>query len=163
MGGNNASIISFARSIQDSGSHSVTGQWGGSFRALGLTAECQAIQVRSAASYYKKGVALCAEFVLSSQRGRALMFDICVQNGSISSAVKTKILAGFNALSPSLSSTEAELEKMRIIANRRAEAANPKYCEDVRSRKLCIANGVGKVHGITYDLEKDYGLTLSAA
>jgi hypothetical protein len=163
MGDDNASIMSFARSIQDPGSHSVSGQWGKSFRALGLTAECQAIQVKSAASYYQRSVALCTEYSLLSQRGRALMFDISVQNGSISQAVKEQILAGFDTLSPSLSPTEAEVEKMRIVANRRAEAANPKFIEDVRNRKLCIANGAGKVHGVTYDLEKDYGLTLSAA
>jgi hypothetical protein len=37
---------------------------------------------------------------------------------------------------------------MSIVANRRAEAANPRWVDDVRVRKLCIARGEGAVHGI---------------
>lgn len=36
---------------------------------------------------------------------------------------------------------------MSIVANRRAEAANPRWVDDVRVRKLCIARGEGTVHG----------------
>ena len=50
---------------------------------------------------------------------------------------------------------------MRIVANRRAEAANPAWVEDVRARKLCIANGYGVVHGIPYDLEGQFGIGLA--
>jgi len=49
---------------------------------------------------------------------------------------------------------------MRIVANRRAEDANPKFVEDVRQRKLCITEGKGVVHGITYDLDAQFGLDL---
>ena len=56
-----------------------------------------------------------------------------------------------------------ELEKMRIVANRRAEASNSRWIEDVRSRKLCIANGSGTVHGVTYDIGEQYGLWLVKA
>jgi hypothetical protein len=37
--------------------------------------------------------------------------------------------------------------RLRIFANRRAEAANPKWVEDVRMRKLTIANGQGTAAG----------------
>jgi len=47
------------------------------------------------------------------------------------------------------------------VANRRAEAANPAWIEDVRTRKLCIANGSGVVHGIPYDLEGQFGIGLT--
>jgi len=53
-----------------------------------------------------------------------------------------------------------ELERMKIIANRRAEAAKPRWVEDVRARKLCIASGAGEVHGIPYDLEAQFGIAL---
>ena len=49
---------------------------------------------------------------------------------------------------------EREGTKLKIVANRRAEAANAKWVEDVRVRKLCIANGSGTVHGIQYDLDE---------
>jgi hypothetical protein len=51
---------------------------------------------------------------------------------------------------------------MRIVANRRAEASNPRWVEDVRARKICCANGGGRVHGIPYDLEKQFGIRLDA-
>src|SRR5256712_3330985 len=53
--------------------------------------------------------------------------------------------------------------KLRIIANRRAEAASRRWVEDVRARKLTIANGEGAVHGRRYDLATQYGIRLTQA
>ncbi len=50
--------------------------------------------------------------------------------------------------------------KMVIVANRRAEAANPRWIDDVRVRKLCIARGEGTVHGIPYRLDDQYAIGL---
>jgi len=88
------------------------------------------------------------------------MFDIKTQNGSIGSAVKAQILSDFSNLPPTLPEEEQETARLRIVANRRAEAANKKWVEDVRERKLCIANGGGNVHGIQYDLEGQFGIGL---
>jgi hypothetical protein len=52
---------------------------------------------------------------------------------------------------------------MRIVANRRAEAAKRRFVEDVRKRKLAIANGRGVVHGILLDLEEQFGISLAPA
>jgi hypothetical protein len=49
---------------------------------------------------------------------------------------------------------------MRIIAERRAAAARPKFQADVLARKMTIANGTGVVHGLSYNLERQFGLTL---
>jgi hypothetical protein len=56
-----------------------------------------------------------------------------------------------------------EVARLRSIANRRAEAAAPQFVEDVRVRKLTIANGGGTVHGITWDLEAQFGIGLHTA
>ena len=88
------------------------------------------------------------------------MFDIKVQNGSINSSVQSIINADFQALSSDLSDEDRGQAKLRIVANRRAEAANSKWVKDVRTRKLCIANGGGTVHGIQYDLERQFGIGL---
>ncbi len=53
-----------------------------------------------------------------------------------------------------------EVARPRIIANRRAEAADPRWVEDVRARKLTIANGGGTVHGNAFNLEGQYGIRL---
>jgi hypothetical protein len=47
------------------------------------------------------------------------------------------------------------------VANRRAAASRPAYVNDVRNRKLTIANGHGVVHGRRYDLAGQYGITLA--
>jgi hypothetical protein len=88
------------------------------------------------------------------------MFDIKVQNGSISGAVRLQINEDFDKLVSGPDQKHLEVEKMRIVANRRAEASNPRWVEDVRSRKLCCAEGKGKVHGVNYDLEAQFGISL---
>ena len=163
INGGREAALSFAASIQDPTKHTITAPWKQMFRALGLTPEFQAIEVKGAAAYYGKGLRLCQDYGLWSERARALMFDICVQNGSIADSVKVLIMADFGKLPQSATPEESELARMRIVANRRAEAANPKFVEDVRRRKLCIAEGKGVVHGISYDLAAQFGLDLKRA
>jgi len=158
-----ADALSFAAAIQDPVRKNIIDPWKRMFTSLGLTPEFQAIEVNGAAAYAGRGAGLCQDYGLWSERGRALMFDISVQNGSIPDKVRELILADFAKLPQSLSPEDAELERMRIVANRRAEAANPKFVEDVRTRKLCIAEGKGTVHGIAYDLAGQFGLALRKA
>ena len=105
---------------------------------------------------------MCKEYGLKSERAAMLMFDIGVQNGAISDLVKARIQAEFKRLPADLDTAESEVRKMQIIANRRAEAANPRWVEDVRARKLAIANGEGVVHGVRVDLASQYGITMAA-
>lgn len=163
INGEKETALNFAASIQDQTKKTIIEPWKQMFRSLGLTPEFQAIEVRGAAAYFEKGVRLCKEYGLWTMRGRALMFDICVQNGGIADKIRELILADFGKLQQSLSPEDMELEKMRSVANRRAEAANPRFIEDVRRRKLCIAEGKGVVHGITYDLAGQFGLDLRTA
>jgi hypothetical protein len=89
------------------------------------------------------------------------MFDIAVQNGSISKAVRAQIMADYAALDPAQDPAALEVARMVIIAQRRAQACKPASIEDVRRRKLTIANGTGTVHGKVYDLAVEYALTLA--
>lgn len=151
-------IMSFVRSIQHPVKHYIYEPWRGMFKSLGRTEEFQGLQLKYANGLYESALKLCSEYGLWSERAVALMFDIKVQNGSISSLVKTVILNDFKNLPADLSEEEMEVYKMRIVANRRAEAANPRWVDDVRARKLCCANGGGIVHGINYDLEGQFGI-----
>ncbi len=155
-----AELMSFAQSVQHPVRHTISEPWGGMFRALGRTDEFQAIQRAAADKLFKAAQKLAGDYGLRSERAVALMFDIKTQNGSISTLVKAQILADFAALPADLPEEKAEVEKMRIVANRRADAANPRWAEDVRARKLCIANGGGVVHGVHYDLEGQFGIRL---
>jgi hypothetical protein len=106
---------------------------------------------------------LCRTYGVQSERAVALMFDIKVQNGSINAVVQAQIQRDFANLDPLLSADDLEVARLQIVANRRAEAANPRWVEDVRARKLTIANGSGNVHGRQYELAAQYGIRLQPA
>lgn len=94
--------------------------------------------------------------------GQGISFGTCQWNfgqDSLQPLLRDMIrqLAG---LAPDLPREALEVEKMKIIAYRRAEAAHPRWVEDVRARKLCIAKGEGMVHSIRYNLEEQFGIQL---
>ncbi len=151
--------MNWARSIQNL-KHILNEPWKGHFKTLGRQPLFQEIQVESATRFFNSASALCRDFGLLSSRAAALMFDIKVQNGSISELVKGQIKLDFAHIDPKLSKNDAEVERLRIIANCRSSAAKAEWIEDVRARKLAIANGRGTVHGNFYDLKEQYGLGL---
>ena len=138
--------------------------WKGMFRKLGLTKASREVQVKRARRRFDKAIEWCRRYKLKSERAAALMFDIKVQNNSISSTVRAQILKDFREYIKRSGTLENEQErkKMEIIANRRAEASNPKYVEDVRKRKLCCAKGFGTVHGKKYNLKSEFGITMKS-
>jgi hypothetical protein len=148
--------LAFSRSIQVRGQ--VTEPWLGMLVTLGRSSQCQSIQAAQAAQLFKQALQLCNQFNLSSERAAALMFDIVTQNGSITSTAKSQIQSDCAAISPT--DPGAEILRLKSIANRVAEASKPQYIEDVRVRKLTIANGAGTVHGIFYDLADMFAISL---
>ncbi len=147
--------LSFARSIQHKGT--VNEPWRGMLLALGRTPEFQQIQTNAAQSRFKAALQLCDQFELESERAAALLFDVVVQNGSISNIVKKAIHLAFLQLSADRYGEEA---KMGVIANHVATASDPRYTDDVRRRKLVIAQGSGVLHGRYYDLDDAFGIGL---
>jgi hypothetical protein len=150
--------LQWARNIQDPSRHAVFEPWKGLLQALGRTPEFQTIQVQHAAALHAAAQNLCLRIDVSSERALALMFDIRVQNGTIDQKTEARIRTDFAAIA-----ADDEVARLRAIANRRAEAAAPQFIEDVRVRKLTIANGRGTVHGITWDLEAQFGIGLHTA
>lgn len=152
--------LDWARGIQDPAPHMIFEPWLGLFKALGRTTEFQAIEGKFADPIHKSALLLCAEFNVTTERAVALMFDICVQNNSINSATAALIRADYLAIPADIDPLDAEVAKLRSIANRRAEASRPAFVEDVRIRKLTIANGEGTVHGVPRNLEAQFGIRL---
>jgi len=148
--------MEWGRSIQDPNRFIIREPWYGLFKSLGRNRKFQKIQEQAANSLHRSAKKLAEEYDLESERAVALMFDIKVQNGSIYPYVKEQILRDFDHLPEDA----GEEERLIIVANRRAEASNPRWVEDVRNRKLTIARGEGTVHGMHYDLEEDYGIRL---
>jgi hypothetical protein len=150
--------LTWARSIQDA-RHSLVEPWLGLLKTLGRTPEFQAIEASHASSLFDGALGLCRQYGVTSQRAAALMFDIRVQNNSISSTVNAQIERDFAALPAGESPETLEAKRLQIIATRRAQAASPQWAADVLNRKLTVANGAGTVHGMHYDLEAQYGIT----
>jgi len=151
-------VLQATREEQIAWAQSLEAHWRDRFRALGLREEFQSIQVQHSRRYYQSAVKLAGLYGLTSERAVALMFDIKVQNGGISAAVRSQIERDFATVP-----NDDEVARLRIVADRRAAAANPRWVEDVRSRKLTIANGEGAVHGRHYKLEEQYGIGLRPA
>jgi hypothetical protein len=151
--------MEWANSIQDP-RHNIVEPWMGLLKSLGRTPEFQAIQASHASRLFQDALVLCREFEVTSERAVALLFDIKVQNGSISEVVKSQIERDYAAIAAGQAANAVEVERLQIIANRRAAASATKWVADVRNRKLTIANGAGTVHGRRYDLEAQYGIGL---
>ena len=147
--------LAFTRSVQTRGL--LQEPWQGMLTALGRTEEFQRIQTDHAGKIFQQAVGMCNDYGLLSERAAALMFDIATQGGSISSIVRAQIMADFDLLPKGDSANE--VAKMCIVANRRAAASGARFVDDVRTRKLTIAHGVGTVHGVFYDLDDMFGLT----
>jgi hypothetical protein len=151
--------LTWARSVQNP-RRELMEPWRGLFKTLGRREEFQNIQVEAAGHLHRAALKLCETYGVRSERAVALMFDIQVQNGSINELVRAQIEQDFRRLEPSGEWETEEVARLRVIANRRAEAANPRWVEDVRVRKLAIANGEGTVHGSHYHLDEQYGIGL---
>ena len=153
--------LDWIRQHQDPVKHVLFEPWRGYFKRLGRSEAFQQIQAQAAQALFNRGVALCKKYAVTSERGAALLFDILVQNGSIGTITEAQILRDFATVDSGLSPEAQEVERMKIIANRRADAAKPEWREDVRARKLTIAQGEGVVHGRSYQLEEQFGLGLA--
>ena len=77
-----------------------------------------------------------------------------VQNGSFK--------PGAFALAAALPAGTPEIERRRRLANAVADSASSRWVQDVRERKLALANGQGSVHGLDYNLA-GWGLSEVAA
>jgi hypothetical protein len=80
-----------------------------------------------------------------------LMFDIAVQNGGMRS--KGRLEAARRQLHDGMS----ELERRRVVAQVVVDTINGQFKDDVRQRKMCIAQGNGIVHRAGYNLA-EWGL-----
>ncbi len=144
---------SLARRVLLDADGQVKEPWITRFHALGRERMFQEIQVQYMLPQVQKAYSLADEFGFHSERAVALFFDILVQNGGIPALVRTQYEQDLQDIERSLGRTLDEVERMRLLANRQAEAANPKWVDTVRARKLTIVHGEGSVNGINYNLE----------
>jgi hypothetical protein len=145
--------LSLARRVMLDADGQVQEPWLTRFRALGHERAFQEVQVQSLLPHVQKACRLAEAFGFHSERAVALFFDILVQNGGIPPLVRTQYEQDIQEGEYFLGRTLNEVERMQLLANRQAEAANPKWADTVRARKLTIVQGEGSVNGISYNLE----------
>jgi hypothetical protein len=131
--------------------------WKTSFRTFGELPAVQKIQLERVDVRFAGARQIARSLGLKTELGLALCFDIVVQNGSVKDTARARIERELEA-----HPIHKERELRVIVANAVAEASNPAYVEDVRSRKLTLATGAGRVHGATYVL-RNWGLDASRA
>ncbi|MDX1984685.1 MAG: peptidoglycan-binding domain-containing protein [Bryobacteraceae bacterium] len=123
--------------------------WLSSFALFGRLEEVKQTQLRRAREkYFSPAMTTAARLGFVTELGAALCFDIHVQNGSVKPAVRDQILG---------QTFSTERKKRVALANAVADASIQRFREDVRSRKLTLATGSGKVHGASFKVP-DWGL-----
>src|SRR5260221_2411211 len=129
--------------------------WRSAFGTLGETDEAQALQLEVVSrDYFEPARRTAKELGLNTELAMALAFDIHVQNGGIGKGARETI-ASEQAKHP-ISAGEEQVVRV-IVANAVADSAKPEYREDVRTRKLTLATGSGRVHGAFFML-RNWGL-----
>jgi hypothetical protein len=151
-----AEQIAWADSISSGPSRTrVPPEWRDAFARLGDEPIVKRLQMQRAYDkYFLPACSSAARLGLRSELGIVLAFDVHVQNGSFKPAAV--------ALAAALPAHTPEIERRRTLAHAVAENSNPRWVEDVRERKLTLANGGGAVHGRIYNLAS-WGLGEAAA
>jgi peptidoglycan hydrolase-like protein with peptidoglycan-binding domain len=115
--------------------------WRSAFKRFGEMDEVQALQLALAdRDFFQPARRTATNLNLKTELGIALAFDIHVQNGGIKASARQQINQQVTAHPP------ANERDLRVIIAK-AVADHSTFHEDVLSRKLTIATGLGDVHG----------------
>lgn len=126
--------------------------WASGFARLGATQAAQNAQIdRARTKYWSIAQRDADRYALTDPPGRALCFDIAVQNGGINEGPQIQA-----ALAEEIDPTPQR--RREIIAEQVALGSRKRYQEDVRSRKMTLATGQGTVHGGRFNTA-DWGIT----
>jgi len=129
-------------------------EWRDAFARFGGEPRVQGLQVsRARDRYWTLGQGDANALGLTSDLGHALCFDIAVQNGGVS-ADEARL---FRDQCVRLGVHSAS-DRRKVLADVIADTSNPRWHDDVLSRKTTIATGMGLVHGERFSTE-EWGLT----
>ena len=139
--------LKWAIGINDASGQSINAEWTEVFVTLCETSEFQAVQDKYIEKYKDRAIAKCALFGgFSTNRAYAFMFDCSVQCGGFYQNEVDNIRA-------LITDDMSEVDRLRVIAN----VMRTTRGEDGYTRRICIVNGTGIVHGASIDIS-DYGI-----
>jgi hypothetical protein len=125
-------------------------RWKNGFDTLGQYPEIQALQTALAQrTYFEAAQSTAAELGFTTALGFALVLDIYIQNGGVNPGA----LAAYKAYLRQTSEQVPEALRREALAHAVANSAPPAQENEVRKRKLTLAHGQGKVHGVEYHLK----------
>nr|WP_316639602.1 peptidoglycan-binding protein [uncultured Roseateles sp.] len=119
--------------------------WLKAFARLGDEPIVKRIQMQRAFDkYFVPAAASARKLGLTSELGVALAFDVHVQNGGFK--------ANAFAAVANLPASAPEAQRRLLLANAVADSALPRWQENVRKRKITVAQGTGLANGANYTL-----------
>ena len=153
--------LQWARSINDPAQRRIVEPWRSAFQRLAAEPEFRAIQLRAVRPRMDAAERSARRLGILSERGLALLFDNVTQNGPAWLHPQRLAAIRQRAAEARASRGEgvSERELLAIVANVVADTVNPRWREDVRRRRMTIVNGSGIVHGASFDLGRQFGLT----
>jgi Putative peptidoglycan binding domain len=127
--------------------------WRSSFARFGEEELVQAVQFdRVQRGFILPSLRTVRELGFKTELGFALVFDVHVQNGSVTARAREQIRRELAA-----HPVRREQDRRVIVALAVSDGSNPQWRRDVLDRKLTAAVGAGRVHGTTYVL-RNWGL-----
>ena len=113
-------------------------------------------QMNTAQKYFDDAIQECIAFKLNTERSIAFMFDLCVQRGKGNLSNEQQ---EFLKVSKLPSYIEDDDTWLKYILDSDTKDTSDRWKTDVYSRRACILNDGGIVHGKDYDLGGEFGLT----
>lgn len=128
--------------------------WRDAFEALGNRREVREVQDEVAHDvYWVRAVRDLRRYGQPTEIDAALFYDTAVQNGGVDAAKAAAIAAA----QASLPAGAGARQRLAAVAEAIAAGSSATYRNDVRDRRMTLAQGVGEVHGAAYQVA-DWGL-----
>lgn len=142
--GEKEDLLKWATEISTPDKTTLISPWKEYFEKLGENNTCQNIQKNHLDTYWKRAIdPICKNYGLKTYRGFAVAFDIAVNSWSLGDEAYNEIMSQVTDSTP-------EKDILQLMANYGTE--------DGKSRRQAIVNGFGTVHGVTLNLDTDFGL-----
>ena len=125
--------------------------WKSALLALGAHPNYVTIQIAAALHLHNSAWALKKQIGVNEVRSYILMFDFMVQNGGFYNVDLTDYAAAIKQ-NPKWDNTQ----RLNYLMELRLKHVNPRWVNDVRTRKSAIINGTGTVHSTLRNLPKEY-------
>ena len=125
--------------------------WKRAFQAVAQDPEYVSQQIGAALKLHRRAESYMVQYGFRQRRSYLFFFDIAVQNGGIPKADWNQFL-DLDQAHPEWQESQRLAELLEI----RLRRVNPRWRQDVRSRKTTIIEGVGQVHGRRRNLPEEF-------